>query len=256
MVLFHENLCRGCGACVETCPQQAIRMDSAYGMISDPEQCVACGACVDGCLYNARTICGYAMTRQELLDLVLKDIDYYRMSGGGVTFSGGEPLLQSRFIRAFSRDLKAHDVPVLIETCGQVAKSNLDDVLDAVEAVYFDVKQMDSVKHKEFTAQGNERILENLTYLSSNFQGELSVRYPYIPGFNDDVDSIDAMVEFVRGLKHVDEIVFLPYHRLGLPKYRSLGREYKVGDMKSLKKNALYHLLERYKDCGIPIKIQ
>lgn len=255
-VLFHENHCQGCGLCREQCPQNAIRLDATYGMISDPDQCVGCGACTDTCLYNARTLCGYDMDVQELLAVLLKDAHYYSMSGGGITFSGGEPLLQSRFIRSISMELKKQSIPVLIETCGHVPQENIDDVLDTTESFYFDIKHIDSDLHKKYTGKGNKLILENLKYLCENYDGELSVRYPYIPGINDDKKSIDAMVDAVCGLNRVDELVFLPYHRLGLPKYRGMGMEYQFGEMKSLKKNSLYHLLKRYHDCGIPIRIQ
>jgi pyruvate formate lyase activating enzyme len=256
IVLFHENNCQGCGLCRESCPQGAIRLDASYGMISDPDTCVGCGVCTDVCLHNARTLCGRHMDVQELLAVLLKDAHYYSMSGGGVTFSGGEPLLQSKFIRSLSMELKKHSIPALIETCGHVSQDHFDDVLDTTDSMYFDIKHIDSDLHKKYTGKGNELILGNLTYLSENYKGELSVRYPYIPGINDDAQSIDAMVEAVCGLRRVDELVFLPYHRLGLPKYKGMGLEYQFGEMKSLKKDALYHLLKRYQDCGIPVRIQ
>lgn len=256
VVLFNENLCKGCDTCRTCCPENAIRVDETYGLISDPAKCISCGKCIDACLHNARTMCGEYMTQDELMDILLKDKEFYRMSGGGITFSGGEPLLQSLFIRDVTLELKTHDIPVLVETCGHILRKNIDDVIDCVDAIYFDVKQMDTELHKKYTGRGNELILDNLTYLSEHYSGELSVRYPYIPGFNSDNPAIDAMVEFVGGLNRIDELVFLPYHRLGLPKYRGMGKNYKLGETKSLKKNDLYHLLERYRDCGIPLKIQ
>ncbi len=255
-VVFSETLCTGCGKCLDICPNDAIHFDEDYGYISDSNICTGCGLCVDNCLYNARTLSGTEITSEELVKEILKDKDYFIMSGGGVTFSGGEPLFQSDFIRECSLLLKEHDIPVLIETCGYVPRENIENVLDVIDAIYFDLKHMNLDIHKELTGKDNRLILENLAYINDNFNKELSVRYPYIPPYNDDVENTDAAVEFIKKLDNVGELVFLPYHRLGLPKYRGLGRNYELGDKVSLKKNALYYLLERYKDEPIKIRIQ
>jgi pyruvate formate lyase activating enzyme len=137
-----------------------------------------------------------------------------------------------------------------------VSRKHLKEIIDVTEVIYFDIKTMDSEKHRRFTGEGNELILDNLVYLDEHFKGELVVRYPYIPDMNDSEKDIDSAVEFVEGLSSIQEMVFLPYHRLGLPKYRGLGREYYMGKRISSKKNDLYPLLERYKEKRLNIRIQ
>jgi pyruvate formate lyase activating enzyme len=199
---------------------------------------------------------GIEMTSHDLIKELLKDEAYFKESGGGITFSGGEPLFQSAFIRESASILKERDIPILIETCGHVPRKHIEEIIDVAEVIYFDIKTMDSEKHRIFTGEGNELILDNLVYLDKHYKGELVVRYPYIPDMNDSEKDIDQAIEFVEGLTSVQEMVFLPYHRLGLPKYRGLGREYHMGKRISLKKNDLYPLLERYKEKRLNIRIQ
>ena len=255
-VIYNENLCSRCGKCVASCSNGAVKFDSKYGYISDSDLCIACSECIDACLYNARTMSGIEMTSPELVRETLKDEAYFKESGGGITFSGGEPLFHSSFIRESANLLKERSIPILIETCGHVSRTHLKEIIDVTEVIYFDIKSMDSEKHRRLTGEGNELILDNLVYLDKHFEGELVVRYPYIPGMNDGEKDIDSAVAFVESLSSVKEMVFLPYHRLGLPKYRGLGREYQMGKRISLKKNDLYPLLERYKERDLNIRIQ
>jgi len=255
VVIYNENLCKGCGKCIEICPVNAIKASGKYKLISDPELCIGCGKCVDTCLYNARTMSGKEYSVDLLIEQLLKDRKYYEMSGGGVTFSGGEPLLFNEFIRQTTIKLKEYKIPVLIETCGDVDIKAITNIIDIVDAIYYDFKHIDAKKHKLYTGKDNKRIIENLIYLNNHFPGELSVRYPYIPGVNDNIDDIDKAVKFITTLTHVTELVFLPYHRLGLPKYLGLGRDYEMGDMESLKRSELYFLLDRYSDKYVNIRI-
>jgi pyruvate formate lyase activating enzyme len=255
-VIYNENLCNGCGKCITSCNKGAVKFDLEYGYISDSDLCIACSDCIDACLYNARTLSGIEMTSRNLIKELVKDEAYFKESGGGVTFSGGEPLFQSAFIRESAIALKERDIPILIETCGHVSRKHIEEIIDVTEVIYFDIKTMDSEKHRKLTGEGNELILDNLIYLDKHFKGELVVRYPYIPDMNDSEKDIDQAIEFVEGLTSVQEMAFLPYHRLGLPKYRGLGREYHMGKRISLKKNDLYPLLERYKEKRLNIRIQ
>ena len=144
----------------------------------------------------------------------------------------------------------------LVETCGHVPQKALEDINGRVDYIYYDFKQIDSEKHKELTGVDNTLILSNLEWLCGHYRGELSVRYPYIPGCNDDEASINGFFEYIKSLNHISEIVFLPYHRLGLPKYQGLGRAYEMGNMPSLKKADLLFLVQRAEKYGLKIKIQ
>lgn len=245
-ILHKAVVCVNCGRCIEVCPQGAISFKEGYGYITDDSKCTYCQKCVDNCYVNAREPLGKDYTVEELLNELLKDEAYFHKSNGGITFSGGEPLFYDDFIVEITKRLHERKITVLIETCGYVPKENLQKVSKYVDYIFYDIKQMDNKKHKELTGGENGQILENIKWLSKNYKGELSIRYPYIPTCNDDPKDIEAFLDFVASLKTIKEIWFLPYHRLGLPKYLGLGRDYPMGDMPSLKMKDIYFLREKY----------
>lgn len=255
-VLFNSRVCVGCEKCIAVCDQNAIKHIEKYGYITNADLCNHCEKCIDNCYSNARSMMGKDYRIEELIHEILKDKQYYDMSGGGVTFSGGEPLFHSSFIKECSKILKKHGITTLIETCGYINIDNIKEVYEYVDYIFYDIKHMNSKQHKEFTGKGNELIISNLIWLSQNYKGNLSVRYPYIPNCNNDIKSIKEFLNFVEDLENIKEVVFLPYHRLGLPKYLGLGREYEMGDMNSLKKSELKHLKNLFADYDIKIKIQ
>jgi pyruvate formate lyase activating enzyme len=255
-IMFSERLCVNCGKCLRDCPQEAITLKEGFGYISSMTKCTLCMKCIDNCYADARSVMGKDYTIEELLDEVLRDKQYYQMSGGGVTFSGGEPFLQSEVIEEAGGSLKPYGITTLVETCGHVPLEKIKQSIEQVEYIYFDIKQMDPIKHKQLTGHDNSLILSNLDWLCKNFKGELSVRYPYIPTCNDGIDDIKDFLSFISVQKNVSQVVFLPYHRLGLPKYKGLGREYVMGDMKSLKKKELFFLRDLAADYGLEITIQ
>ena len=227
-----------------------------YGFITDQSKCRQCGVCIRECYADAREMMGRKYNEEELLTEILKDRQYYGMSGGGVTFSGGEPLYYSEIIGAVGEQMHRRGYNTLVETCGHVPQKALEDINGHVDYIYYDFKQIDPDKHKELTGVGNTLILSNLEWLCGHYSGELSVRYPYIPGCNDDETSINGFFEYIKSLSHISEIVFLPYHRLGLPKYQGLGRAYEMGNMPSLKKADLLFLVQRAEKYSLKIKIQ
>lgn len=255
-ILVKTNVCVGCGRCRDLCPENAISFMEGYGYITDQSKCGKCGACVRECYADAREIMGREYTEEALLAEILKDRQYYGMSGGGVTFSGGEPLFYPEMIGAIGEQMHKSGYNTLVETCGHVPQKSFEAINGRVDYLYYDFKQIDPVKHRELTGADNALILSNLEWLCGHYHGVLSVRYPYIPGCNDDEASIDGFFRYIKGLKHVSEIVFLPYHRLGLPKYQGLGRVYEMGDMPSLKKAGLLFLVDRAKRYDLEIKIQ
>ncbi len=234
-IMFNANACTACEKCINICPQNAIQKLDGFGYITDKFKCTLCLKCIEACYHNARSVMGEDFTIDELLLELLKDKEYYEMSGGGITFSGGEPLIYSDFISEITQKLHENNINVLVETCGYIQKENLQKASKYVDEFFFDIKQMDSLKHKELCGEENTIILENLKWLNDNFKGQISVRYPFIPNCNDDENDIEAFLKFVSTLHNVKEVWFLPYHRLGIPKYQGLGRIYEMGNMKSLK---------------------
>ena len=254
-ILFNGEVCVHCNKCIDICPKQCIEHLEGYGYITTGKECLQCGACIDNCYVNARSIVGADYTVDEIIKEILKDELYYKESGGGVTFTGGEPFFHYEFINECAGELKRYGIPVLVETCGHIPLKNIQACLENIETIFFDVKHMDSDLHKRFTGMGNELILENLEWLNHYFEGSLSVRYPYIPGYNDGKLEIESFLEYISKLKHVGEVWFLPYHRLGIPKYKGLGRIYEMPDMESLKYKDISFLKDYEKKYDVTIKI-
>lgn len=255
-ILFHANACVGCRRCMELCPQSCIEDIDGFGFITDSARCTLCNTCIEQCYVGARSVSGKEYTVGRLAEELLRDESYYRKSGGGITFSGGEPLLQHTFIRAFSENiLKPRGITTLIETCGHIPRENLQCGAEVADILYYDFKHMDTKRHKALTGSSNELILENLRWLSKNYDGFLALRYPYIPGCNDRPEDIRRFFEFTASLDRVREVWFLPYHRLGLPKYQGLGRAYPMGDTEPLRIKDIAFLREEGKRYGLTVRV-
>ncbi|MDR1611216.1 MAG: glycyl-radical enzyme activating protein [Planctomycetota bacterium] len=254
-ILHKGTACADCGRCREHCPKSLIRRTPDGWIAGDGRECSLCRSCVDACYYGARVLLGEEYTVEELWRETAKDIAYYRQSGGGVTFSGGEPLLQADFVAEFGRRCRESGITLWIETCGQVPGSELAKAAAVADGIYYDFKHVDPERHRELTGVDNLLIVDNLRWLNANYQGMLSVRYPYVPGKNDSAEAVEGFVAFAAELKNAREICFLPYHRLGLDKYRGLGRKYALAGTEPLNKGDLAHLLRHQKRLAIPIRI-
>ena len=250
------NTCINCGKCQSICPNNAISFKEGYGYITNQTKCTACLQCVESCLMDSRKIMGTYYENNELLDEILKDEQYFKKSGGGVTFSGGEPFYYPDVIRFIADQMHKRKYTTLVETCGDVPQAYIQSCAELVDYIYYDFKHTDAEMHKQLTGKDNELIIKNLEWLCDNFSGVLSVRYPYIPGYNSDEKCIKDFLEYIKNKNGIAEVVFLPYHRLGLPKYSGLGRRYEMNEMKSLKKEEMMHLYRWAEECGVKIKVR
>lgn len=175
-------------------------------------------------------VVGRDVTAGEVLDIVCKDRPYYRRSGGGMTLSGGEALCQPDFAYALFAGAKQRGIDTAIESTGFAPYEDIARVLPFIDHFLMDIKHIDSDKHKLFTTQPNELILENARHIAENAK-QLIIRVPVIPGFNDTEREIGDIARFAASLPHVEQIHLLPYHRLGQDKYGWLGREYTLTEI-------------------------
>jgi len=209
-LMLNGERCLGCGACSDVCPV----VDGgavAVGMPWDRTTCLRCGACVEACPADARELAGTGSTANELVDVVERDRPFFEASGGGVTFSGGEPLSQPEFLASCLRACRVRGLHTAVDTCGLAPREVVLEIAGLTDLVLFDLKQMDSEAHRRHTGADNRLILENLRALSSS-EAEIWIRVPLIPGVNDDDANFEALGDFLSSLPRRHRVFVLPYH--------------------------------------------
>ena len=223
-ILFDASLCQQCQACATACPEHAIVFrDNAR--LYDRDACTGCGRCAKACAFDALELCGKKIAVETLWQEIKDDRAFWDRSGGGVTLSGGEPLVQFPFIRRFLELCQSHRVHTAVETCGSVPEKIFTRTLDLVDFMFFDVKLAEPDGHKINTGVSNHLIAKNLTTLANSSTQGL-VRIPLIPGINNTAEALEQMGKFLSGTACGLGIELLPYHRLGEKKYEKLGRPY------------------------------
>lgn len=213
--------CSLCGRCAEVCANHRIE---AGKHLIDRTRCTVCGRCVDVCPNHALLIYGSPVSPDAAAVLVLEDLDFYRHSGGGVTISGGEPLLQPDFCAELFAILKKENVHCAVETCGNVDWTAFEKVIARTDMFLYDLKAFSPEVHKKCTGETNERILDNLRRLSGSGI-PIEIRIPVVPDWNDSPEEITGMAGIIAGLDNVGTVKLLPYHSFGQSKYAAIGEK-------------------------------
>lgn len=224
---FYESQCIGCGECLEICKNHKLT-DGQHEI--DREACVFCGECADACT-GALRILGKTYDVESVMKEVRKDIRFYENSGGGLTVSGGEPLMQADFALALLKQAKEEGMHTCIETTGYVRPEVLLSTVPFVDLYLYDYKETDSDRHKEFTGGRNERILENL-FVLDEMGASMILRCPIIPGLNDREEHLAGIAETANKLKNIKMVHIEPYNSFGEGKCDSIGKEYSLKGLK------------------------
>lgn len=251
--LMHKQArCIGCGKCAESCTKNAISFLSGRVCI-DRKRCNLCGKCSQGCPADALVIVGKVMNVEDVAKEIGEDTIFHDESDGGVTFSGGEPLLQPDFLEALLRKCRDSSIHTAVDTSGYSSCKTIDRIASKADLFLYDIKLMNDRKHRKYTGVSNKPILENFKKLANNGDNVL-VRFPMIPGINDDDANMSEMAEFMlsQGVKH---ICLLPYHRAGIEKYANLGRVYRLNRTRSPSEQRTAIAKGKLESLGLTVRI-
>ena len=249
----HRNtICIRCGRCVEICPVKASSM-TEEGIKIDRELCTNCGKCIQSCVVGARRFYGEVMSVDQVFQEVKRDKDFYQDSGGGVTASGGEPLLHADFVAELLQCCWENDIHTCIETCGYADKDAWEKVLPYTNLVLFDLKLMDPITHHKWTGESNEKIVDSLKLVAGSGV-PVMIRIPVIPGVNDSDKNMKESAKYIRSLG-LKKVQLMPYHRYGASKYEILDRHYSLSELKPQSDKQLSEIINIFQthdlDCEI-----
>ena len=249
-IWFYKTRCKLCGICEKICPEGAIKLDAKYRI--DKTKCLgsSCSKCVEECPENAYEVVGYEITAEDLCKQLAKYKIFYDGSGGGITLTGGDPVFLPDFSAELLRLCQQENIHTAIESALYASYENVWKVVSRCDLLLCDVKHMDSDKHKHGTGVPNELILENLKKLNQDFNKDIVVRIPLIPGYNDDEDNIAKTAKFLNPLKKVKRIDLLPFNVMAGAKYEMTGKFWEFSEDKIQPKEYLNKLLQIVKSYG------
>jgi pyruvate formate lyase activating enzyme len=253
-VLVRPDRCTLCGDCLEICKLHAISPNSDAVRI-DRTVCDLCGACAEECLPGAIELAGREVTVEEVIEEIERDTVYYDESGGGVTFSGGEPLFQPEFLTALLSECRRREITTVVDTSGYGPAETVATISGMVDLFLYDLKLMDGERHQAFTGVDNGPILENLRWLAGE-GAPVTIRIPLLPAVNDDEPNIHAMGSFVASLPIEYPIDILPYHRIGIDKYTRLGRTYRLPEVEAPTEQEIAAVVDSFESFGLNVTVK
>ena len=255
-LLYRAGRCLLCGECIKACPEGAISLGkNSAAIITDRQKCTRCQTCVTTCYSGAREFPGHEMTVREVMADIEREIPFYDESGGGATFSGGEPLMQPTFLSALLKACRAQEIHTVVDTSGFANWRVFEQICEDVDLFLYDLKHMDGIRHREVTGVPNDVILENLRRLSSA-GARCIVRIPLIPGINDDEKNLVESGKFLASLSGIEGVELMGYHNIAQAKYEALGREYALIGTKAPSEEAMHHAAEVLGSYGLNVVLR
>jgi pyruvate formate lyase activating enzyme len=252
VLMYRANRCVLCGECIAVCEHQSISINGIAA--TNRSTCKVCGACAKACYNGAREVSGYLASVDQVMSEVLRDTPFFEGSGGGVTFSGGEPLLQHRFLLELLRACRDKELHTVVDTSGYATWEVLNSIRGYVDLFLFDLKMMDDERHIRYTGVSNRLILSNLKQLAETGSA-IYIRIPLIPGINDDEENLRQSGEFIRSLPNISGVELMGYHDLAAAKYQALGMDYHLRDIKAPSKDELKSSANILERAGLQVKM-
>jgi pyruvate formate lyase activating enzyme len=259
-VIVVETRCIRCGLCRKVCPAEQLPAiadaespQAGDGVRAAPVACTLCGACVEACPAGAIQMAGRKMTVAEVLSEVRRDRIFYDDSGGGLTISGGEPLMQPGFVTALLRACRDDGISTAVDTSGCGSREHLLEMAALTDLFLYDLKLADPARHAVYMGVSNDGILGNLRALGE-VHGNIWVRIPLVPGINDSAEDLDAAGEIIRQIKGVQQVNLLAYHETAVHKFQRLGRPYRAGRISAPTTRQMDIAAERIRKFGLNVK--
>lgn len=250
-IQFFKSKCIGCGVCSTVCPVGGFTERSGIREIGR-ELCIHCGKCVENCPSEALITVGKCMSVEEVMSVLVKDREFFEHSKGGVTFSGGEPMLQNGFLASLLIECKKSGLHTAVETAGNVKWECFTAVLPYTDLFLYDLKLLNEAKHIKYIGKSNRLILENLRNLSDG-DAKVIIRIPIIPGINDLPEDLNGLAEFILNLKKIEAVELIPFHSMAKSKYESLGKPFDVGDIKTPGEEWMENIASLFKQKGLQV---
>ncbi|GBG57677.1 glycyl-radical enzyme activating protein [Sporomusaceae bacterium FL31] len=251
-MVYLKNKCIGCGDCAQNCPHTAVTV-LEQGLRRNETVCSWCETCINECPTGAIEKLGRSMTVAEVMKEIEKDKVFYEQSGGGVTFSGGEALLQLEFLAHVLDCCTARGIHTAVDTSGYAPWESLDRIVEQVDLFLYDLKHMEDEAHRQYTGVSNKPILENLAKLAAKTRN-IWIRIPVVPGINDDEENIMKTGAFVASL-NLRNVSLLPYHHIAADKYARLGKPYLLPNIQPPEDEKLAELSRKLTTLGLTVKI-
>jgi pyruvate formate lyase activating enzyme len=252
-IIYIKEKCTGCGRCIELCKQEAIIQETTQSQIKVAfDRCNNCGLCVSECYTDALTMTGEKLTAGYVYEMVARDLLFYRHSNGGVTLSGGEPLLQPEFSIEILRLCQENGIHSAIQTSGYAPTNLVENLLPYVDLFIYDIKHMNDTEHRRLTGVSNQKIIKNLNMLNSRNK-TIIIQVALIPGLNDSEENLSAVFRLVKSLDSVKGLSLLSYHTLGVAKYQRMGKTYQLQDLAQASAEYLHDKEILAEEQGVPV---